>query len=238
MYMTFPKAAWLQTKANSDDYTPTYREQIIRSHNMHVLVRVTHTDNYVVVRGTDSLADWLEINTKIGMEDTPALHGQIHKGFKWATLSLLPDLMLAVDASLPTTFIGHSMGGAVAQLLAAIFVQNRKDVNEVITFGQPKVGDKKFVKWWDSQGIVTHRIVNQQDLVTTLPWRLGKYKHTKQVVYLSNGVRWKVPWYRGLRCLVTLLPKLFKLKPTDHSMVAYRKAVAGRFTWQNRNHDQ
>jgi len=235
MLMSFPRAASLQVRANSDKYIPDpKRETVVKTASMHVLVHRTAQNNLVVVRGSDSVSDWVKVNANMGMEDAPSLAGRLHKGFKWAAFSLIPDLMPAINLDLPTTFIGHSMGGAVAQILAAIFVKNHYEVTEVITFGQPKVGDKKFVEWYDDQSIITHRIVNQRDMVTTLPSRFGSYKHTKQVVYLSNGVKWKVPWYRSLRCFVSLLPKLIQIKSTDHSMAAYQQSVEREFAWQRK----
>ncbi|NQZ11894.1 MAG: hypothetical protein HRT35_32485, partial [Algicola sp.] len=76
---------------------------------------------------------------------------------------------------------GHSLGGAVAALLAAeLALRNRayKVFNGVYTYGQPRVADpstaKAFDKRWPSKFF---RIVNKGDDACDFPFVGDKYKH-------------------------------------------------------------
>lgn len=80
-------------------------------------------------------------------------------------------------------FVGHSLGAGVAQICA--LRANRP----VITFGSPRVGDKRFAKAMDS---IHTRIKSRGDWVThTPPWFFG-YKHGGRYVKIGRN---ETPWY-------------------------------------------
>ncbi|RCN51599.1 triacylglycerol lipase [Ancylostoma caninum] len=64
---------------------------------------------------------------------------------------------------------GHSLGGALATLAASFLVQSKyiDDPNKVklVTFGQPRVGDKEFAEAFDDQDLYVYRVVHWRDLV-------------------------------------------------------------------------
>ena len=72
---------------------------------------------------------------------------EVHSGFLSAFESLRPQLQEKLDALPPGTkvlFVGHSMGGALAQLAAAYF-SDRKPF--LVHFGSPAVGNGAFCKF-------------------------------------------------------------------------------------------
>jgi hypothetical protein len=98
---------------------------------------------------------------------TPA----VHRGFNDA----LDLAWTAIDAELstlqvPLFYTGHSLGAALATLAAA-----RRQPAAVYTFGSPRVGNRPFV---DSlAGVPILRVVDDRDVVTTLPPPALGYQH-------------------------------------------------------------
>lgn len=58
--------------------------------------------------------------------------------------------------------VGHSLGGAMASL-AYFFLKTKKQfpkvTYELYTYGEPRVGNKYFAKFMNSQSITTGRVV-------------------------------------------------------------------------------
>ena len=72
------------------------------------------------------------------------------------------------DADLPTTFVGHSKGGAICWLAARrmIFANGARSI-DVLTFACPKVGDTRAVQ---NDGLrVTRHVIQRQDAIPLLP---------------------------------------------------------------------
>ncbi|RCN51594.1 triacylglycerol lipase [Ancylostoma caninum] len=87
---------------------------------------------------------------------------------------------------------GHSVGGALATLAAAFLVQSGyiEDPKKVklVTFGQPRVGDKEFAENFDKMGIYDYRVVHWRDVVPALLLS-GYWHHGKEVIDgFSNGI--------------------------------------------------
>ncbi|KAK7386143.1 hypothetical protein VNO78_26145 [Psophocarpus tetragonolobus] len=80
-------------------------------------------------------------------------------------------LQTYANEPLSLTVTGHSLGAALAALTAydlnAVFV--RLPINTVISFGGPRVGNRRFRQHLEKQGIKVLRIVNSDDFVTKVP---------------------------------------------------------------------
>lgn len=96
----------------------------------------------IAIKGTNSLADALtDLNTGVKISESG---GFVHQGFLNAFNSLLPDLKQFIS-SLPQEIhtlhcIGHSLGGAIATLLADWLTLNTSKSIKLYTFGSPRVG--------------------------------------------------------------------------------------------------
>lgn len=126
-------------------------------------------DNGVVVafRGTQ----WNEPFDAIG--DLRALllswergrPGRVHRGFWRQLLSLLDQLdpWIAEHRNVPLCFTGHSLGAALATLMAARYPSSR-----LVTFGSPEVGNRAFAALIDKANV--RRYVDCADIVTMVPF--------------------------------------------------------------------
>ncbi|KAI5437255.1 hypothetical protein KIW84_023393, partial [Lathyrus oleraceus] len=87
---------------------------------------------------------------------------------------------------------GHSLGGALAILLALELSSNQLAKRGVISitmynFGSPRVGNKRFVKVYNEKVKDSWRIVNHKDIIPTMG-RFMSYCHINQPLFLAAGV--------------------------------------------------
>ncbi|MEM6451294.1 MAG: lipase family protein [Cyanobacteria bacterium P01_D01_bin.105] len=150
------------------------------------------TDKFMVLafRGSQESKDWLTNFTtqlrnftiyKDGVAANSSYRGRVHKGFflAWAIIekSVLAQMgrwrqdCADMGNALPPLYItGHSLGGALATIAAAALAEHGIEVAGVYTFGQPRVGDRTFVRQLNNitQGKV-FRFVNNNDIVPHVP---------------------------------------------------------------------
>ncbi len=173
------------------------------------------TDEYMVLafRGSQEPQDWMTNFTTqlrsftINKEGVPALssyEGRVHTGFflAWAIIesSVLAQIQRwrqTLDREgkpLPPLYItGHSLGGALATIATAGLADNGVEVAGVYTFGQPRVGDRTFVKQLaaSADGKV-FRFVNNNDIVPHVPppfsiWNPTRfYGHVGKATYFNG----------------------------------------------------
>ncbi|KAK6051787.1 triacylglycerol lipase [Cooperia oncophora] len=94
---------------------------------------------------------------------------------------------------------GHSLGGAMATL-AASYVVGAKLVPaanvELVTFGQPRTGNKDFAAAHDNQNMYSYRVTHWRDVVPHVPpENLEGYRHHKSEAFYHNdksGASFKV----------------------------------------------
>eukprot|EP00827_Trimyema_finlayi_P004360 TRINITY_DN433_c0_g1_i11.p1 TRINITY_DN433_c0_g1~~TRINITY_DN433_c0_g1_i11.p1 ORF type:complete len:154 (+),score=40.37 TRINITY_DN433_c0_g1_i11:64-525(+) len=81
-----------------------------------------------------------------------------------------------------------SLGGALA-ILGCIELAKYNDLEKVITFGSPRVGNKEFAQWWQSYDLVKekYRIVQHQDIVPHVPMINLGFQHVGvEIWYFEN----------------------------------------------------
>ena len=159
-------------------------------------------DVAIAIRGTEGTLEWIH-DAEFFQVPCPFLAGAGHTedGFTDMYESLRtgahPDSPTVVNAlpKLPfpqavgsVTICGHSLGGALATLLALDVAANTAFTDPAVyTYGSPRTGDSLFASTYDQVVKDSSRIANRLDIVTALPPPLD-YEHVLNPYWL-NPVR-------------------------------------------------
>lgn len=122
--------------------------------------------------------------------------GKIHAGFWKALGEVLPKIFTFIETRLdqkPKTeiyLVGHSLGGALAVLLAAHLNACKIGFEQVVTLGQPRVFGRNTAKYQQNQwGHKLLRIVNYTDPIPWFPFLLQGYAHMGAVLFFDQYSR-------------------------------------------------
>ncbi len=189
-------------------------------------------------RGTESMQDAM---TDIDIDLVGGPVGKVHEGFSTAVNYIWREIWKFIRNDRndrPLWVTGHSLGAAMAALAVARLRLNKDiPVNGLYTFGQPRTGDEEFAKAFNADfESRTFRFVNNNDVVTRVPFRVLNYKHIGTFKYFDadGDLRKEMSWWEKL---VDRIEGRFEdiLEPgtdgmNDHSMVNYveclEKAIA------------
>jgi predicted lipase len=179
----------------------------------------------IAIRGTEGILEWIH-DAEFLQVPCPFLVGAGHTedGFTAMYESLRTGAAAnspSVVSALATlqcprpvssmTICGHSLGGALATLLALDVAANTAFKNPAVyTYGSPRTGDSLFASTFDQVVQNSYRVANRLDIVPTLPPPVD-YDHVLNPVDL-NPIR-LLPWP----------PKvLVKFNPgCEHSLITY-----------------
>ena len=153
-------------------------------------------------------------------------HGLVHSGFRSELDKLWDDIVKHHGKGHQKKNIyitGHSLGAAMATIATSRFEEVQR-VEQLTTFGSPRVGTRKFVKNIETKHM---RFVNNNDIVTKVPLVTMGYKHhgTLQYINFYGNIRKLTPWqmvkdkWRGWKSGLLDGAK-------DHGMANYVKALA------------
>lgn len=119
--------------------------------------------------------------------------GNIWEGWADGVLAVWPDLVEKLkdydDEKHSLWITGHSLGGALATVMAAV-VANLSDhpIQGVYTYGQPRAGDPVFCqRYMQALGDRTFRHVNDHDLVPHVP--PPRFTRLEQQMFSADGLR-------------------------------------------------
>ena len=131
----------------------------------------------LVFRGTEQKLQDIITDLKIGKHTLGKDKVGVHEGFSEALDSVWCKIEKELDAlKCPVFFTGHSLGAALATLAAARRLPQYPP-KAVYTFGSPRVGNSDFVASLGSIGTIIHRVVDDEDIVTTLPPEKLGFEH-------------------------------------------------------------
>jgi hypothetical protein len=120
----------------------------------------------IAVRGTANVENAL-VDIAVKLRDDEHAGIKLHEGFSLAASKIYQDVLPLLDKSGTVQLTGHSLGGAVAVILAMYLDHDGFNVGNVITFGQPKVtniaGSRKYAN------LSLLRVVTPRDLVPLVP---------------------------------------------------------------------
>lgn len=164
--------------------------------NHHFITAWDQTNDILVVafRGTD-IAQLADVWTDLDYEKIETELGEVHKGFYEASQALMRSVVAAIEHRERPRHIwltGHSLGGAIATLTMRQLEMQGHRVSGLVTFGQPRVGDRNFTIAMNRRlGNRMLRVINEDDVVASLPPRIPlvmpAYYSGGSVVQFLNG---------------------------------------------------
>jgi len=198
----------------------------------------------IVFRGTDSLANWIDDAEILPLPFRNK--GSVHSGFLHSLDSVWPTISGTLErwkgGGRTLWITGHSLGGALAMLAAAMLrfpadASVPAAVAGVYTFGQPRVGTRDFAQSCDADfGNFYFRFVNNADIVPRIPPRVLGYWHAGKLEFIDadGSIHDDISWWHemldsvevgldGLRNLQAQKPDLAAIQ--DHAMNLYLAAI-------------
>jgi hypothetical protein len=195
-------------------------------------------------RGTSSIKNWdTDFRVRLVHPDDTDRQLRVHEGFYQAFVKLnegrlgikdkLDAIKEATKGAVPIYITGHSLGGALAQIAAAVLGSDQ--VAACYTFGSPRVGNSYFDLWVK---VPSYRVMNYADIVPQVPLPVV-YRHSGDPRYLPD--RFTPSPYRFepnllergwqmVRGVIQLIRAGSLLGIQDHAIAAYREkldAIAG-----------
>ena len=130
---------------------------------------ITDTINktqWVAIRGTVNVKNTL-VNLDLKLIPNKDIDIQLHSGFAETAKDIFLKIRPKLEKEYAIKITGHSLGGAVATVLAMYLDTNDYSVARIITFGQPKVTNFTGAQKFSHLNIL--RVVTAEDFVPLLP---------------------------------------------------------------------
>ena len=188
---TYLPASALETQLEQQGQTLVHQALLPESQVSYYL-SATADMQTIAVRGTANLTNAM-VDLDIEFQPDEQLGISLHNGFKTSAAAVYADVKPHLDSSKPVTVTGHSLGGAIAVIVAMFLEQEQRTPAQVITFGQPKVTNVTGAGVFED--IPLTRVVTPKDIVPLVPpisplqikdmdiyWHMGE-----EVILLGEG---------------------------------------------------
>ena len=174
--------------------------------SVSALFYTDETRAVIAVRGTQETKDFEIDADALQIKPDYGIKGEVHKGFYTQAKKIIDEpsfdrgfLTILEGKELYVT--GHSLGGAVATILAAYFFeQGFKPL--LYTFGSPRGGNTAFTQYYNDK--FTHfRHVNDFDIIPVLPGRVldGNLDKLMTTAYKAQIRGYGYPFMAGIMSL-------------------------------------
>ncbi|WP_455208905.1 lipase family protein [Kaarinaea lacus] len=177
----------------------------------------------IVVRGTSNVENAL-VDIAIQLINSNDSGIRLHNGFAVSAKGIYNDIKPKLNKHYKIRTTGHSLGGAVAVVLAMYLQNDGYQVERVITFGQPKVTNIAGANKLDKLDI--WRVVTAKDLVPLVP--------PLDIADINNM---DIYWHSG-REIILLEGKQYSIATGIDSMLRATKFLAQPLSEKNLQHHQ
>jgi triacylglycerol lipase len=125
-----------------------------------LITRPDERRQILVFGGTNTLLQWA-VDAQTDLIYQPDIDAGVHLGWNVSALQILNVVLPQLRADYELTITGFSLGGAVAPIAARYLMLAGYDVTEVVTFGAPRLTDRRGVESFASVPLL--RFVNHGD---------------------------------------------------------------------------
>lgn len=120
----------------------------------------------IAFAGTTEAGQWLSYATELGVVACADVGGMAYRPFETWANEIADRLASQVPATGPMAFVGHSLGGVMAHLVAAKIAVRQTRLVSVYTSGCPLLGDDEFTRLARP---VAHNVIVASDVIPMLP---------------------------------------------------------------------
>jgi predicted lipase len=183
-------------------------------------------DVYIAIRGTENIWEWLQdlkflprsFNNISGAGLTEDGFTDMYLSFSLSpapTGTFIADLQQLLQPNAMITVCGHSLGAALATLLALEMAVKVNPSVALYTLASPRVGDLQFSHLFNHVVQNAYRIANRMDIVPKTPPPL-LYFHVGDETDLIPGkdIHFSIPCEHNIQTYVSLLANLVDPKQT------------------------
>ena len=210
------RAAHLAEAAYDDTIPGAQKFENKRTSTTAFLIRNPEkAEDWVVWRGTSDRKDWL---FNLLLLFIPVKKAWIHLGFYLHQQGIWKELRKELNPANKTVFVGHSLGGASAEVSAHLCREFR-DLH-LIALGKPNVFSR-FKKCLMDHLLTHYSLVHASDLVTRIPrigYRPSRGKNLRQLFFSNTGKDYLNPT-RKLKLDEWSMANSVE----DHSVTTYRQ---------------
>ncbi|KAL9711964.1 hypothetical protein Ac2012v2_005038 [Leucoagaricus gongylophorus] len=165
---------------------------------------------------------------------------EVHDGFRnehaLTASQILEEVrkLMTVHTTQSVTCIGHSLGGALAELDAVFFALNLSTSTKIqaFTYGTPRVGNTAWAQLVDAKVPSFKRINNKKDIVPIVPGRVLGFSHPGGEIHItSSGNAVSCPGNDDAtddQCTIKTVPNILKGNILNHVSVC--NPIFGRAT--------
>jgi len=200
---------------------PSIVEIVYRKSDCGAEVHAIVTDKtlYFVFTGSDDALDWYH-DAQLARVQFADASANVHKGFMIQYKSVQGFIRELSNKfkSLSIVAVGHSSGAALSFITKcdiSHFVNAKVDC---IGFGCPRIGDKAFAAYVTQSLGMSLRVVNDNDLISSLPSNLRGYRHCGLEVTIRSPTLWN-----SIRRWAA--PLLYRIE--EHYIATYVKILDG-----------
>ncbi|QUX95763.1 lipase [Marinomonas sp. CT5] len=162
---TYLEANMLKQKLKEQGQTLVHQSLIPISQVSYFLSRADKIQT-IGIRGTANLENAM-VDLDLELKPDALLKIKLHQGFGLAAKAVFEDIKPFLKKDQPIHLTGHSLGGAIAVILAMYLQNDGYPVKQVITFGQPKVTNVTGAKKFEDLPLI--RVVTPNDIVPLVP---------------------------------------------------------------------
>ena len=156
----------INERLNRVEYSLIHHNVLPHSELSYFLARSPSGLQYLSFRGTANLENAL-VDLDVSLKLDTDLNIQLHQGFGAAAKAAYEDVKSKLDKSQPVSVTGHSLGGAIAVIMAMHLQRDGYLLDQVITFGQPKVTNVTGADVYGNLPLI--RVVTPKDIVPLVP---------------------------------------------------------------------